>query len=197
MIKETIKSIFMQPNAFFKKMPASTSIQPSFTYYAILLLPYMILSIPAMILYIWFQTLGDADVAKSLEVILQLPLAIKLLIIGVGIIVLYLFSLLAIFVNALFSYGWLKLFGIDATYKDIFAMRIYASTPVLVLGWIPFIGGFAGFYTMALEIIALHERFKFSYARAVTAVLLPIAIITVLVIAFFFVAGFLFAMSTL
>lgn len=73
--------------------------------------------------------------------------------------------------------------GLTTTVRAI----IYSVTPNLIFGWIPFIGILAGFWTLALEILAIKELHEISTTRAFVAVFLPAIVIAVLF--FFFLAA--------
>jgi hypothetical protein len=62
--------------------------------------------------------------------------------------------------------------GIGQTIKAV----IYASTPSLLLGWLPVIGAIAGIWAFILEILGIRELQRLSTGRAVLAVLLPVII---------------------
>lgn len=68
--------------------------------------------------------------------------------------------------------------GLDQTLKTV----LYASTPELLLGWIPIIGIFVGIWSLILEILGIRELHEISTGRAILAVLLPIVVIVILVV---------------
>jgi len=78
--------------------------------------------------------------------------------------------------------------GIERTIKAV----MYASTPGLLLGWIPFIGFFAWIWSLIVEILGIRQLHELTTGRAVLAVLIPIIIGVVLIIIAVF-AAFLFA----
>jgi hypothetical protein len=73
--------------------------------------------------------------------------------------------------------------GITTTIRAL----IYALTPNLIFGWIPVIGLLAGFWSLALEILAIKELHEISTTRAFVAVFLPAILLAVLM--FFFLAA--------
>jgi len=66
--------------------------------------------------------------------------------------------------------------GIGQTIKAV----IYAQTPNLLLGWIPFLGVITGIWTLVLEILGIRELQKLTTGRAVLAVLLPVILAIIL-----------------
>ena len=66
--------------------------------------------------------------------------------------------------------------GIEQTIKAV----MYGSTPALLLGWIPVIGGIAGLWALALEIIGIRQLQNITTGRAIIAVIIPMAILFVI-----------------
>lgn len=98
------------------------------------------------------------------------------------------FIYFVILISSLLSGVWLHLWaiifgakkGVDQTIKTV----IYASTPSLLLGWLPFIGVIFSVWTMILEIIGLKELHKIKTSRALAAVILSILVITFIILIF-------------
>ncbi|MBT8508603.1 hypothetical protein AZH53_09320 [Methanomicrobiaceae archaeon CYW5] len=68
--------------------------------------------------------------------------------------------------------------GLSATLKAV----IYAATPGLLFGWIPFVGFIASLWALVLEVLAIRELHEISTARAVFAVVIPFALVVILAI---------------
>ena len=82
--------------------------------------------------------------------------------------------------------------GFDQTIKAV----LYGSTPNLLIGWIPLIGGIiGGIWSLILYMIGIRESHKISNRRAILAVLLPIIVSVVIVIAV--ILAFIFGMADL
>ncbi|MBP1928263.1 hypothetical protein J2741_000810 [Methanolinea mesophila] len=103
------------------------------------------------------------------------------------------------FIFAFLFGAWLHLFawllggrkGLMQTEKSTF----YGLTPLLIIGWIPVIGGIiGGIWSLVLEIIGLKELQGISTVKAAVAVILAI-VIAFIIIAALFGAVFMAAVS--
>lgn len=70
--------------------------------------------------------------------------------------------------------------GIEQTVKAV----IYGSTPGLLLGWVPIIGGFAGIWSLGLEILGIRQLQGVTTVRAIIAVIIPVAILGIVLAIF-------------
>jgi len=68
--------------------------------------------------------------------------------------------------------------GIRQTIKTV----IYASTPTLLLGWIPFVGLITFFWTIYLGVVGLKTLQQMTTGKAFTAIILPLAILFIIII---------------
>jgi hypothetical protein len=111
------------------------------------------------------------------------PLAMVAKVIGiiVGAVVSYAAMLVMSFVGAAVNWVWLWIWNVRGPYAKCYAMTTYAMTPLLVFGWIPFIGMFAVFWEIALLVYATSTMYKTSIAKAVAVWLVLLALIFFLV----------------
>ena len=63
--------------------------------------------------------------------------------------------------------------GIEQTIKAV----IYGSTPGLLLGWVPIIGGLAGLWSLVLQVLGIRQLHDVTTGKAIIAVIIPIAIL--------------------
>ncbi|TRZ90067.1 MAG: YIP1 family protein [Methanosarcinales archaeon] len=61
-------------------------------------------------------------------------------------------------------------------------VALYSSTPLMLLGWIPFLGIFAWIWVGALNVVGLHQYQDLSEGKAITAVLAPIILLLLTVL---------------
>jgi hypothetical protein len=78
--------------------------------------------------------------------------------------------------------------GIEQTIKAI----MYGATPVMLFGWIPYIGILGGLWSLALYILGIRELHETTTGRAAAAVLIPVVgliLILIVALAAFLIAG--------
>ncbi len=76
----------------------------------------------------------------------------------------------------------LLLFGGTKDIEQTIKTVMYASTPFLLLGWIPFIGIFGALWSFILWIIGVKELHEISSGRAAAAVILAALVILIFII---------------
>jgi hypothetical protein len=103
-----------------------------------------------------------------------------------------LLSLVGAFVGLFVSGSWTHLFvrafGGRNGYGNTIKAFAYGNTPVLLFGWIPFVGGLFSIWAIVLDIIGIKQLHGISTGRAIGAVLLSIValgvIVAIIVVAF-------------
>lgn len=93
-------------------------------------------------------------------------------------------GLLFIFIGGAWIHLWVYLLGRRQvrSYSQTLKAVVYGATPIYVVGWVPFVGGFiGGIWALVLTIIGLRELHGITTGRAVAACLLPTVIILVIV----------------
>jgi hypothetical protein len=104
-----------------------------------------------------------------------------------SIIFIIIFGVIALFIGGIILHIFVYIAGGRKGLTTTIRTVIYSITPNLIFGWIPFIGLLAGFWTLALEILAIKELHEISTTRAFIAVFLPAILLAVL--SFFFLAA--------
>jgi hypothetical protein len=174
----------LNPRAFFRAMPESGSVGAALLYY----LPIGIAVAGAGLFWTLLRgtdsgareaVLDGVDTMTGLSPLTEFLLAPLLL-------------LLSLFVSAAITHLLLRLFG--GASRDLwFTTRIYAfSYSPQILGIVPMIGSVIGFgWMVVIAIIGLKEGHRTSTAKAVAAVMIPVAIALVFVAmaAFLHLAG--------
>jgi len=108
------------------------------------------------------------------------------------------FALLAVlgafaglFISGLWTHLFVRAFGGRKGYRNTIKAFAYGDTPVLLFGWIPFVGMLFSIWALVLNIIGIRQLHEISTGRATGAVLLSmvalgviIALIVLLVVLF-------------
>lgn len=81
--------------------------------------------------------------------------------------------------------------GLKVTLKVVF----YSMTPVILLGWLPWIGALFSIWAIMLQIIGLKSLHEMSTEKATLAVIIPMAIMFVFYSMFLFMSMFWFLMN--
>jgi hypothetical protein len=111
----------------------------------------------------------------------------------IGAVFQYAGLIISSFVSALIVWLWLMLWGGKGDYQKAYSLYIYAMTPVLVLGWLPLVGGLvAGIWNLVLLILGTIALYNMPTKKAVLIWVLPIVILTIL---FFLLIGSLVALG--
>lgn len=97
------------------------------------------------------------------------------------IIIIFIAGLIGIFITGIILHIFVYLVGGRNGLEQTLKAVMYASTPSLLLGWIPLIGIIAAIWVIVLEVLGIRELHDISTGRAVLAVLLPIVIVVLLV----------------
>jgi hypothetical protein len=100
-------------------------------------------------------------------------------------------GIIGAFIGSLWLHLWVFVLGgrkgLEKTVKSVF----YASTPALLLGWIPFISLIGAIWSIILEIIGIRELHEISTGRAIAALVIAVVIpviIFILLLGFFMIS---------
>jgi len=149
-------------------------------YYAALLIVPAVLS---ALYYILFVVVMDI----ALPVVYGIDTTSASLLSGVGIgvlvgIVIYIGGFISLFIKGVvFHILGVYIVGGRKGIKETIKALAYASTPALLLCWIPLINLLAAIWSTILFILGVRELHKFSTSRAVLAIIIPVIIITAVV----------------
>jgi hypothetical protein len=72
------------------------------------------------------------------------------------------------------------LFGGEQPYHKTYQLIVYARTPALVLGWIPFVSYVTAIWDIILLIIGTHKVYKFSTTKSILLYVVPYLVIFLL-----------------
>lgn len=168
---ETIKGFLVNPVESFQKA-RETSLSAAYQYYVILLLIFSILF--GVVLYLQMNPIipimtaipGMADLGGIINAILaQLSILAIYLVFFVG--------LFSIFISGLYYHVFVILLGGEEGVVQTMKTVMYANTPALLIGWIPFVGIIGMIWSFVLFIIGLREMQKVSLVSAILIFLVP------------------------
>ena len=90
-----------------------------------------------------------------------------------AIVAMVIFGVIGLFIGGVILHIFVYIAGGRKDVSTTIRSAIYSATPNLLFGWIPFIGFFAGIWSLVLQVLAIKELHEISTARAVAAVILP------------------------
>jgi len=170
---EKITGFLGNPNKTFNNVEKENWKQ-SFKFYAVLLPISVILG--TVLTYLLFPQAFSQSY-------FYLPFA-PLVVLVLGIVITYVSDLVMTFVGSAWLHLWVKAVGGKKGYWQTYKAGAYSSTPLLLLGWIPIVGGLIfGIWSLVLNIFGLMRLQKISGGRAVAAVLLAIFIAAIIIVA--------------
>jgi hypothetical protein len=77
---------------------------------------------------------------------------------------------------------WVYLLGGRGGILQTVTAIVYGSTPCLILGWIPLLGGIFALWSLVLSVLGIRELHELSTARAILALALPVMIPLIIVL---------------
>jgi hypothetical protein len=78
-------------------------------------------------------------------------------------------------------HAFVLLMGGEKGARQTIKTTMYASTPFLLLGWIPFVSIIAYIWSLVLLVIGLKENHEMELGKAVLVVLIPIVLVIILI----------------
>jgi len=166
------KAVMRQPRKFFKSLKES-GVKPAFRYFAILSAVQLVLSLVISTSF-HIKGTGLGDTFANLSP--QASLSFLVLSLALG----YVLGLGLSFVWAGILHLYIRLCGGKQIYSKTYQLSTYASTPSLLLGWIPFVGFIASIGSLVLLIVGTQEVHKVSKKKAILMYVIPVALFTVL-----------------
>ena len=86
----------------------------------------------------------------------------------------------SLFISGSLTHLFVRAFGGRKGYGNTMKAFAYGETPVLLFGWIPFVGMLLWIWTLVLDIVGIRQLHEISTGRAVGAVLLGIVILVII-----------------
>jgi len=183
-----IKGFLLTPTAAFSSARAD-SLSTSYQYYVILLVIFSILYgivsyVTAMDAFGSFVTglaaipiLGDAvsGVAEQFVTFIGLFSVFWTY-------VMFLMGLVTIFISGFIYHLFVLLMGGEKGIVQTLKCTMYAQTPALLLGWIPFINIIAFIWYLILQIVGIKEMQEITTGKAILVVLIPLILSLIFVV---------------
>jgi len=182
-----MKGFLMSPSATFKTTNGK-SLGAAYQYYVALLVIFTVL------FGIVVVSMGLATFTSMVDKMGAVPIVggvaagavanFSGFVIALGVFFVYLvflFYLLGVFVEGLIMHAFVLLMGGERGAKQTIKTMMYASTPFLLFGWIPFVSIIAYIWSLVLLVIGLKENHEMELGKAVLVVLIPIALVIILI----------------
>jgi hypothetical protein len=182
-----MKGFLLSPSETFKKT-SGKSLGAAYQYYVVLLVIFTVLfGIVAV-------SMGLAAFTSMIDKMGAVPIVgvvaagavanFSSFVIALGVFFVYLvflFYLLGIFVQGLIMHAFVLLMGGEKGSRQTIKTTMYASTPFLLLGWIPIVSTIAYIWSLVLLVIGLKENHEMELGKAVLVVLIPIVLVIILI----------------
>jgi hypothetical protein len=182
-----VKGFIMTPSEMFKKTNGK-SLGAAYQYYVALLVIFTVL------FGIVVVSMGLATFTSMVDKMAAIPIIggvaagaaanFSGFVIALGVFFVYLvflFYLLGVFVEGLIMHAFVLLMGGEKGAKQTIKTTMYASTPFLLLGWIPFVSIIAYIWSFVLLIIGLKENHEMELGNAIIVVFIPVVLGIVLI----------------
>ena len=186
-VMNEVKGFLLSPSETFKKT-SGKSLSAAYQYYVALLVIFTILfGIVAV-------SIGYGMFTSMVESLSMIPIVGSVaagavanfsgFVIALGVFFVYLvflFYLLGVFVEGLLMHAFVVLMGGKNDATQTIKTTMYASTPFLLLGWIPFVSIIVYIWSIVLLVIGIKENHDMDPGKAVLVVLIPIVLGIILI----------------
>ena len=177
-----MKGFLMSPSETFKKTNGK-SLGAAYQYYVALLVIFTVLygivvvSMGLAAFTSMVDTMGGMPIVGGVAAGAVANFSGFVIALGVFFVYLvFLFYLLGIFVQGLILHAFVLLMGGEKGAKQTVKTTMYASTPFLLFGWIPFVSIIAYIWSFVLLIIGLKENHEMELGNAIIVVFLPVVL---------------------
>jgi hypothetical protein len=183
---EDLKGFLMKPADAFKKAKGA-SLGAAYQYYFVLLIIFTILfgivtvsmgiaSFTHMVNQIgtfpWIGGLLSGGLAKFSAFVVALEVF--------TVYATFLCMLFSVFLGGLFLHVFVLLVGGEKGVVQTIKTNMYAATPFLLLGWIPYVSIIGAIWSFILLIIGLEQTQEISIGKALLVVLIPVILAIIL-----------------
>jgi len=185
---KTVMGFLMSPVEAFKQVGGKT-LGAAYQYYAMLVLIFSIL--------FGFVTLimGAVMLNTLVQQVSMIPLIGRLISVELAkfgtfiatsqlfvVYLVFLALLFGVFFVGLFHHVFVVLMDGKKSVKETLKTTMFAATPILLLGWIPFIGILGGIWSFVLLILGFRDNNGLSLEKSVIAAILPVVLWWILLI---------------
>jgi len=182
-----MKGFLFAPSATFRKT-SGKSVAAAYQYYAALLVIFTVLFgiVVVSLGFSSFMSMANQMAAIPIlgGVISAAVVNFSTFIISLNVFFVYLVFLalfMGIFILGLKTHVFVLLMGGEKGVVQTVKTTMYASTPALLLGWIPFVGVIGCIWSLALLVIGIKENHEMEIGNAVLVVLIPIVLYIILI----------------
>jgi hypothetical protein len=182
-----VKGFIMAPSETFKKTNGK-SLGAAYQYYAALLVFFTVLfgivvvSMGLVAFTSMLDTMGGMPIIGGVAAGAAENFSGFIISLGVFFVyLLFLFYLLGVFVSGLIIHAFVLLMGGTKGARQTIKTTMYASTPFLLLGWIPIVSSIAYIWSLVLLVIGIKENQQMETGNAVLVVLIPIVLVIILI----------------
>jgi hypothetical protein len=182
-----VKGFIMTPSATFGKTRGK-SLAAAYQYFVALLVIFTVLFgiVVVSLGFSSFMTMAKqmATIPVLGGVISAAVMNFSNFIISLNVFFVYLVFLalfIGIFILGLKTHVFVLLMGGEKGVVQTVKTTMYASTPALLLGWIPFVGVIGCIWSLALLVIGIKENHEMEMGNAVLVVFIPIMLWIILI----------------
>ena len=175
-----MKGFLLAPSATFRKTRGK-SVAAAYQYYAALLVIFTVLFGIVVVSLGFSSFMSMANQMATIPilggVISAVVVNFSTFIISLNVFFVYLVFLalfMGIFILGLKTHVFVLLMGGEKGVVQTVKTTMYASTPALLLGWIPFVGVIGCIWSLALLVIGIKENHEMEMGNAVLVVFIPI-----------------------
>jgi len=185
-IVEKVKGFLMNPAESFRRS-RTDSVGAAYRYFVALLVIYSILSaIVAVAIGMYAfndmiaQLAGTGMVGAALAgAFSNLGLFVGAMIVFAVYLVFFI-ALFGIFVKGLALHAFVLMMGGEKGYQQTLKTTMYATTPFLLLGWIPYVSIIGAIWYIVLLVIGIRETQEMDTGKALLVILIPLVLILIL-----------------
>jgi len=182
-----VKGFIMALSETFKKTNGK-SLSAAYQYYAALLVIFTVLfgivvvSMGLVAFTSMLDTMGGMPIIGGVAAGAAENFSGFVISLGVFFVYLvFLFYLFGVFVSGLIIHAFVLLMGGTKGAKQTIKTTMYASTPFLLLGWIPIVSTIAYIWSLVLLVIGIKENHQMETGNAVLVVIIPIVLVIILI----------------
>jgi hypothetical protein len=185
---KTVKGFIMSPAEAFKQVGEKT-VGAAYQYYAMLVLIFSIL------FGIVFLIMGSLTLNSHVQELSMIPLIGTLLSTNLAkfgtfiatsqlfiVYLVFLALLFGVFCVGFFLHVFVLLMDGKKSIWETVKTTMYAATPLLLLGWIPYVGIIGGIWSFVLLILGFRDNNGLKLEESVVAAILPIVLWWILLI---------------
>ncbi len=185
---DKVKGFLMAPTKAFQDSRADT-LGEAFRYYFILLVIFSILYAivsaaigMAALTAIIDQLLASGAIGEALAEVLQNFSGFVVAVSIFFVYLLFLMMLFGVFLQGFIYHVFVLLLGGEKGFVATLKTIMYASTPWLLLGWIPYVSVIGALWSLILLILGIKETQEMTLGSALLVILVPLVLLLILVL---------------